>query len=647
MKIIRVKKELNEAIYKIGDPKDDAVIWDRVVDLRRVANLARQKAEKAKADGKAALADMLVKKAEEFEELADNANVDSIDDENEDALGNHDAESDANEENKDQDKSDSEKDSNSSPNTNDNNSSQSDNSNADSQDKANSNQNNGTKQDSNNDNSQNSQSSNPNEESDSDASENEDADESEDEEDAEEEDGGSQDDSEGEGDEGVSGADEDAESDSDLDDEESESTGSDEEDDEESTQEKSKSKGQSGKSEGDEEGEEETSDSEEDAEEEEGDEADEEQSGSAQDQSQKQSKGGKAPKKDPFADNEDIPSLALPSQNGQMPEEANLDDILKQLQRLTGEAKKGAKDALQAILNQNWPKTSTTESLHLQEKLSLRDMDDETFMDLLNQGYDLIKQADPQEVGTPVKDRKGRMQEIQDILDDPSAKSEIIRDLTKDAVAEKKAKQAKERANARFNSVGTMKDFSFNIYKAVADEFQYDEYTDYSYDEIEPEYEDEDVRVKAEVTRERNWPVKPIIDVYFDQSGSWNADDTEVGKRAINSLIEFEEQDLITINLWYFSDFVTADPNDSMLHRGTTAWAEIIENIRRTGANNVVIMTDDDFQDLWQMGRIPKTSLTIPGYVWWIWKNNEQSPDAVKLLRGRKGCSQYSFNRNG
>ena len=131
-------------------------------------------------------------------------------------------------------------------------------------------------------------------------------------------------------------------------------------------------------------------------------------------------------------------------------------------------------------------------------------MDDDTFMDLLNQGYDLIKQADPQEVGTPVKDRKGRMQEIQNILDDPSAKSEIIMDLTKDAAAEKKAKQAKERANARFNSVGTMKDFGFNIYKAIADEIQYDEYTDYSYDEIEPEYEDEDVRVKAEVTRERN-----------------------------------------------------------------------------------------------------------------------------------------------
>ena len=230
-------------------------------------------------------------------------------------------------------------------------------------------------------------------------------------------------------------------------------------------------------------------------------------------------------------------------------------------------------------------------------------------------------------------------------MDDPTTVNEIRRDLEKDVQAEMRAKKAEERRTKRYASVGTIKDFAFNINKALADEIQYDEYTDYSYDDIDPQYEDEDVRVKAEVTRERSWPVKPVLDVYFDQSSSWKAEDIEVGKRALNSLIEFEEQDLLTINLWYFSDEVTSDEHDSRLRNGTDAWDDIIDNIKKTGANNIVIMTDADmdwFNEHYHNNRVK--SLTVPGYVWWIWKNGEQATGCMQLLKGRKGVSQYSFN---
>jgi hypothetical protein len=171
-----------------------------------------------------------------------------------------------------------------------------------------------------------------------------------------------------------------------------------------------------------------------------------------------------------------------------------------------------------------------------------------------------------------------------------------------------------------------------------------------SYDEINAEYESEDVIMKTEVDKEIPAEAKPIIDVYFDVSGSWEESDIEIGEAAVASVKSFEDQGDIIMNIFFFSDGVD---NVSMEHcreiygKGTHAWPEILQNIKATEAKNVLVMTDGDFDWLSDHNypTSPKMngSITVEGCVWYLWKNGEASPSCLPKLKGRQGTYQYSF----
>ena len=37
---------------------------------------------------------------------------------------------------------------------------------------------------------------------------------------------------------------------------------------------------------------------------------------------------------------------------------------------------------------------------------------------------------------------------------------------------------------------------------------------------------------------------------------------------------------------------------------------------------------------------------TVPGYVWYLWKNGENAPRLPRDLKGRGGTQQFSFSRS-
>ena len=75
--------------------------------------------------------------------------------------------------------------------------------------------------------------------------------------------------------------------------------------------------------------------------------------------------------KDIFADEEDIPQMPSPGQMGQEPRDPTVDEIIKQLGKLEGEAKRGAIDGLTDLLNKK------TESLSEAFKKGIREFSDE------------------------------------------------------------------------------------------------------------------------------------------------------------------------------------------------------------------------------------------------------------------------------
>jgi hypothetical protein len=57
-------------------------------------------------------------------------------------------------------------------------------------------------------------------------------------------------------------------------------------------------------------------------------------------------------------------------------------------------------------------------------------------------------------------------------------------------------------------------------------------------------------------------------------------------------------------------------------------------------------MTDDDMEGWWRPQEQPALKYTVPGYVWYLWKNGSNAPRLPRDLKGRGGVQQFSFSRN-
>jgi hypothetical protein len=347
----------------------------------------------------------------------------------------------------------------------------------------------------------------------------------------------------------------------------------------------------------------------------------------------------------PFADEEDIPSM--PPQGvggGKFPREATTDETIELLKTLKGEGKLGAIDALKELIAKR--KAAATESLKANSKKplteavkGLRDMTDDEFGDYINDTYDLIDQADPV---TYIDDMDDRAARIKDWSSDPLSIQELQAEDNVELQKDRQRVKARDAAKARYNNYGSLRDFEMNFYSAINNQVEDIRIEYQSYDEINAEYESEDAIMKADIVKDLPNEAKPIIEVFFDQSGSWDKRDIHVGRKAIKSIKTFEDMGEIVLMLRFFDDVVTADEDDPRLGQGgTNAWPEILQEIKASNAKNVVIMTDHDMN--WDAVRYGQTC-RVEGCVWWIWKNGVAAEDCTKHLIGEKGNYQFAFN---
>ena len=347
------------------------------------------------------------------------------------------------------------------------------------------------------------------------------------------------------------------------------------------------------------------------------------------------------PVKDPFADEEDIPDLNLGG-GTQEPRDATLKDIIKQLKGLPAESKRGALAALQDIINSRKP---TTESLTEAVK-GIREMTDDEFGDYINSTYDLIDQVEPlqYEDEEELKKKKAR---IDQWSTDPKTLKELEAEDNVSLERDFRREKAREKENSKYNKsyVGTLEEFKLNFYNAIKHQVEMVTQEYQSYDEINAEYESEDIIMKADLTQTVPEEVIPVIDIYFDVSGSWEPEDIEIGKKAVATVKEFEDAGEIKLNIFYFSNGVgtTFEGTRARYGKGTSGWKDILQNIKATEAQNVLIMTDDDIEDLKDAKQGP--TCKVDGCVWFLWRNGKASPSCVSHLIGRQGNYQYAFYR--
>ncbi len=364
---------------------------------------------------------------------------------------------------------------------------------------------------------------------------------------------------------------------------------------------------------------------------------------------------GESDFQNPFADDDDISSNGGLPTGGPPPREATKDETIDLLGTLTGEGREGAKDALKDLIAKRKAAAGgATESFKPTGGQSLteavkgvRDMTDDEFGDYINDTYDLIDKADPVNYIDDIEDRKKK---VGNWSQDPIVAQDLFGEDDLEIQKDYQKKKARAGAKAKYSRISGLKDFEMDFYAAIHNQVETIKQEYQSYEEINAEYESEDAIMKADIEKELPAEAKPIIDVYFDVSGSWEEKDIKIGEAAIASVKVFEDQGDIVLNVFFFSNDVD---NVSMEHcrdtygYGTQGWPKILQNIKATDAKNVLIMTDDDFERLssWDDPDSPKMngSLTVDGCVWYLWKNGKSSPCCLPKLKGRQGTRQYGF----
>lgn len=287
---------------------------------------------------------------------------------------------------------------------------------------------------------------------------------------------------------------------------------------------------------------------------------------------------------------------------------------------------------------------------------NLKDISDEEFNLMVNRVFDAIDALGDSELTyTSDEERKLKAQEIKADLEDRQTQAELSAEDVAKIRAETQAIKAREKENAKYQrrprgSFKGFQEFLNSLYRAIALQVNTEETRDDSWSAINRRYSGTSILQPGKKFDDLPNRKIPVIDFYFDQSGSWDEDDIKVGEKAVAALAEMEEKGQIKINIYYFSNHVFSDAQSARNEGGTMAWNDIVKNVIATQATNVIIMTDSDMENRWDYeswlgrGEATPAAYTVPGYVWYLWRNGENAPRLPRDLKGRGGVQQFSFS---
>ncbi len=278
-----------------------------------------------------------------------------------------------------------------------------------------------------------------------------------------------------------------------------------------------------------------------------------------------------------------------------------------------------SKNKAPALIRELEKAIEALESLQEAVAKNIKDISDEEFNLLVNRVFDAIDSlGDSGLTYTSDEERQLKAQEIKADIENKQTQAELSAEDVAQIRAETQAIKAREKEKAKYapkarGSFKGFQEFLNSLYRAIALQVQTEETRDDTWSAINRRYSGTSVLQQGKKINELPNRKIPIIDFYFDQSGSWGPSDIKVGNKAVEALMELEEKGQIKINLYYFGNYVSTDPDQT--GGGTSGWNEIVKNVIATQATNVVIMTDDDMENWWSPQDQPPLRYTVPGYV--------------------------------
>ena len=323
-----------------------------------------------------------------------------------------------------------------------------------------------------------------------------------------------------------------------------------------------------------------------------------------------------------FADDEDIPNMPSKRREGQEPRDPTIDDIIKQLSKLKGEAKRGAVDGLTDLVKKN-----KNESLAEAFSKGIREFSDKEWDDLNDETIDRINKI---KQITTITDVEGKRAKVKSWSDNQVSRQELSDEESQNAQHDILQRRAREQELDKYNNLSGIKDFELDFEGCIRDQVEMVMQDYLTYDEINPEYELEDVIMKAEVQRMLPDEAIPTIAVFFDKSGSCANAIPTLNNAIATVKKKYVDTGMCKLDLYYFGDIVAYNDANARVGGSTMAWPHIIDTIKKGDYNNVIVMSDKDIGLQNNNGE----SYTVTGCVWWLWVNGVRAPRCVKELRG-------------
>ena len=275
--------------------------------------------------------------------------------------------------------------------------------------------------------------------------------------------------------------------------------------------------------------------------------------------------------------------------------------------------------------NPNGPKTSPhfTDQEIDDLKKQLHDAEEEYYKNRAGHG---LPNTSPEEIAERARHR---VDEIKKAQDDPTVLDRLKSEVRVAREKERIARDARETKRVQTDPL-----FQFRI---SLDEFikqQTSMIRDMSDDIPSPTYEKERgmfVPTKSMVERK----TIPIINVYWDVSGSFDNEAKTAGARqAISTLNEYERDHKIRINTQYFADRVAPTKEEA---GGGTSGQAVLEDIAATKPTNVIVITDNGVYDC-------QSTVKVPGAVWILYYDGE-SPNLSDHLFGKQKTRHYIITK--
>ena len=194
-------------------------------------------------------------------------------------------------------------------------------------------------------------------------------------------------------------------------------------------------------------------------------------------------------------------------------------------------------------------------------------LDNESVDTLINTAVEAIKELDVKYKEDDVNARiKKFTRDKEDIISNISIEDRETRKANINAAS------AREDEINKYSNMKGLDSFKLDLEQCIENQIKYEKEKVQSYQAINSRHEDDPYVVmpgsKIEQTLQYK---KPKIAVFFDQSASWSTADVAKGNEAMGALAKWHRENLIDLDIWYFSDILTKVASDSQLHRGTFA----------------------------------------------------------------------------